>query len=254
MEVLELWRYPVKSLQGEQLETATVTATGIAGDRAHALFDAETGVGLTARRIPELLFASARLLDDGAVEITLPDGSLARDADALSGWLGRPVELRSAAVGGARVYENPLEFEDESTSEWIGFDGSPGAFHDSARTQVSLVSRATIGAWDRRRFRANVLLGGSGEDDLVGATVACGDATLDVTKRISRCVMTTRPQPGGVDRDLDVLRTINRERDGCLAIGAIVVEPGTVRVGDAVVPARVPSRVAQPGPVRPAPA
>lgn len=157
-----------------------------------------------------------------------------READALTGWLGRPVELRAAAVGGARVYENPLEFEEESTSEWIGFDGSPGAFHDSARTQLSLVSRATIGAWDRRRFRANVLLGGSGEDELVGATIACGDATLDVTKRISRCVMTTRPQPGGVDRDLDVLRTINRERDGCLAVGAVVMQPGRMAVGDAI--------------------
>ena len=46
--------------------------------------------------------------------------------------------------------------------------------------------------------------------------------------------MTTRPQPGGIERDLNVLRTINRDRDGCLAIGALVVQPGTVRVGDAL--------------------
>jgi hypothetical protein len=45
-------------------------------------------------------------------------------------------------------------------------------------------------------------------------------------------VMTTRPQAGGVERDLDVLRTINRERGGCLAVGALVRQPGTVRVGD----------------------
>ena len=50
--------------------------------------------------------------------------------------------------------------------------------------------------------------------------------------RMERCVMTTRPQPDGIDRDLDVLRTIARERDACLAIGALVTEPGTVRVGD----------------------
>jgi len=48
--------------------------------------------------------------------------------------------------------------------------------------------------------------------------------------------MTTRPQPGGIERDLDVLRTISRERDGCLAIGALVVQPGAVRVGDALTP------------------
>ena len=46
--------------------------------------------------------------------------------------------------------------------------------------------------------------------------------------------MTTRPQPGGLERDLDVLRTIHRERGGCLAIGAVVRRTGTVEVGDAL--------------------
>ncbi len=45
-----------------------------------------------------------------------------------------------------------------------------------------------------------------------------------------------RPQPGGIERDLDVFKTINRERQGCLAIGARIVRPGTLRVGDEVVP------------------
>ena len=65
MRVLELWRYPVKSLQGERLEVATVTTAGIEGDRRFALFDIDTGFGLTARRVPELLFAAARLRDRG---------------------------------------------------------------------------------------------------------------------------------------------------------------------------------------------
>ena len=47
--------------------------------------------------------------------------------------------------------------------------------------------------------------------------------------------MVTRPQPGDVERDLDVLRTIHREREGCLAVGATVDAPGTVTVGDEVV-------------------
>ena len=72
----------------------------------------------------------------------------------------------------------------------------------------------------------------SGEDALVGSELTLGDATLDVGMRLQRCVMTTRPQAGGVERDLDVLRTINRERGGCLAVGALVRQPGTVRVGD----------------------
>ena len=86
MQVAELWRYPVKSLQGEPLELAAVTTAGLQGDRRFALFDVETGFGLTGRRVPELLFASARLSDDGGVDITLPDGSVLQD-DALSAWL-----------------------------------------------------------------------------------------------------------------------------------------------------------------------
>ena len=61
MRVSELWRYPVKSLQGEPAQSATVTHRGIEGDRAFAIFDTMTGFGLTARRVPELLFASARM-------------------------------------------------------------------------------------------------------------------------------------------------------------------------------------------------
>ncbi len=57
---------------------------------------------------------------------------------------------------------------------------------------------------------------------------------LDVGKRIGRCVMTTRPQPGGIERDLTVLRTIARERDARLAVGALVMRPGRVSVGDAL--------------------
>jgi hypothetical protein len=237
MKVLELWRYPVKSLQGERLDVATVTTAGLEGDRRFALFDTATGFGLTARRVPELLFAAARLRDDGGVDVTLPDGSVAHDDSGLSAWLGRNVTLRSAEVTVTRQYENVVDFEDEATSEWAPFEGAAGAFHDSGRTRVSLVSTGTIGTWDLRRFRANVYLDGEGEDALVGSNVALGSAALDVVKRIGRCVMTTRPQPGGVERDLDVLRTINRERDGYLAIGALVTRPGTVRVGDTLEPA-----------------
>ena len=233
MQVIELWRFPVKSLQGEQLDVAEIRADGIAGDRAYALFDLDTGFGLTARRVPELLFASARL-SDGELVVTLPNGSVAVGDDALSDWLGRRVALRHAAEVETREYENPLDFEHDD--DWMAFEGAPGAFHDSRRTRVSLVSTGTLGAWDRRRFRANVVVDGDGEDAWVGSTVTIGDARLDIGNRIDRCVMTTRPQPGGIDRDLDVLRTVHRTRGGCLAVGALVARPGTVRIGDVVAP------------------
>ena len=92
-------------MQGERLE-AEVKPQGLRGDRAFALFDTETGLGLTARRVPQLLFASAAYHNDGAVTITLPDGTAADDDRALSHWLGRPVTLGAAAErGGAGVRE-----------------------------------------------------------------------------------------------------------------------------------------------------
>ncbi|MBA3565724.1 MAG: MOSC N-terminal beta barrel domain-containing protein [Actinobacteria bacterium] len=232
MQIAELWRYPVKSLQGERLDAVAVTADGLEGDRQFAIYDVESGLGLTGRRVPELLFASACMRADGTAEITLPDGSLAGDDNTLSNWLGRSVALRSAATEAARRYENVVDFEHESTSDWEPFDGAARAFHDNPGARVSLVSTATMGSWDPRRFRANVLLDGEGEDSLVGSRVTLGEATLNVDMRIKRCVMTTRAQAGGIERDLDVLRTIARERDACLAVGALVIDQGTIRVGD----------------------
>jgi uncharacterized protein YcbX len=232
VRVAELWRYPVKSLQGERLDSVEVGPDGLEGDRRFAIYDLETGFGLTGRRHPELLFASARLLE-GGVEITLPDGSVAADDEALSAWLKRPVTLVPVDGERPRRFENVLDFENERTSEWEAFVGAEGAFHDLASARVSLVSTETIGLWDRRRFRPNVLLEGEGEDELVGSSVALGSVRLDVGKSIQRCVMTTRPQPG-IESDLDVLRTIARERGACLAVGALVSQAGTVRVGDAL--------------------
>jgi uncharacterized protein YcbX len=119
--VSEIWRYPVKSLGGETLTTATVTPVGIEGDRGWGLADLATGKVLTGRREPSLLFAAARL--DGAdVVITLPDGSETADDADLSSWLERDVSLvRAGAEGG--VYENPIDPGTEQ--EWVEWQG-PG--------------------------------------------------------------------------------------------------------------------------------
>ncbi len=233
MQVDELWRYPVKSLQGERLTGAEVGPEGLAGDRQWALFDAGTGLGLTARRVPDLLFLTGRLRPDGRVEVVLPDGSVTSEDTVLSDWLGRPVALRAAAdAPGERLYENPAEVGEDDEYDWDTFSGARGAFHDSSRIRVSLVSAGTLGTWDRRRFRANVVLSGEGEDALVGQRVRLGSAELDVVKQVDRCVMVTRPQPGGIGRDNGVLKAIHRQRDGHLAVGALVTRPGTVAVGD----------------------
>jgi len=237
LRVLEVWRFPVKSLLGERLDATDLGTEGVAGDRGWALFDVGTGFGLTARRVPELLFAAGRSRADGTVEVVLPDGTATTDDAVLSDWAGRRVALRPASgVEGDRRYENPADVDDEG-GRWNPFSGADGAFHDNADARVTLVSTGTLGGWDRRRFRANVVLAGSGEDDLVGSRVRAGSAELDVIRRVPRCVMTTRPQAGGIGRDTGVLKTIHRERGGALAVGALVTRPGVLAVGDVLIPA-----------------
>ena len=230
MRVVEIWRYPLKSVGGEQLDEATIVDTGIEHDRGWGLVDDTTGNVLTARREPRLLFGSARV-EDGAPVVTTESGDELRTSADLSGWLERPVTLAAAAGAAGGTYEVPLDFENDA--EWVSWQGPPDAWHDSPRSRISLVSRTTLGDWDVRRFRPNLVVDGSGEDEFVGEELHIGSCRLSVAKRIDRCVIVTRPQPG-LRRDLDVLRTINATRDTCLAIGAQVARPGTVRTGDEV--------------------
>jgi len=85
-----------------------------------------------------------------------------------------------------------------------------------------------------RRFRANIVLDGEDEDSLVGTSVQVGDALVEITQQIARCVMVTRPQPGGIELDREVLRRIHHDRGGLLAVGGIESRPGATRPGDDV--------------------
>jgi len=95
----------------------------------------------------------------------------------------------------------------------------------------------TLGDWDLRRFRTNIVVHGSGEDDFVGHHLQIGAAgfgtELAVIKQIDRCVMVARPQPG-LDRDIELLKTINRDRSTFLSIGSLVAAPGNAAIGDNV--------------------
>ena len=103
--VSQLWRYPVKSMAGEQLDSAPIDGNGVAGDRGWAVREVEADVTRNARELPKLLqFAAAYAETPGfdrrspAVTITTPDNAQVQSADAdrdeqLSGILGRPVIL-----------------------------------------------------------------------------------------------------------------------------------------------------------------
>ena len=236
MEVVQLWRYPVKSAAGEQLAEVEVGELGLAGDRQWGVVDVDTGLVLTARRVPALLFAQPVPRGE-AMALRLPDGTVTGDDTVLSEWLGRPVRLRRPAPDERGSYEIAAN-DDRPDGDWIRWQGPKGVWHDSKRTRLSIVSEGALGDWDVRRFRPNVVVRGGDERDLVDRDVVIGDVRLRVTKQIDRCVIVTRPQPG-IERDKSVLQRVHADRAGFLGVGALVRGPGTIRVGDRVEPAGV---------------
>jgi uncharacterized protein len=196
--VSSLWRFPVKSMLGEELEAADVTDGGIVGDRAFALVDRETGKVASAKHPtvwPHLLSCRAGFVeapvdpdDLPPARIELADGtsvmSDAPDVDAvLSRFFGRDVELASAARGGYRIDQyhpdvenvDPAGHRDEVTEIDLGAAffrerGLPsavpeGSFFDlfplsvlTTSTLDRLAGLAPQSRFDVRRFRMNVIV------------------------------------------------------------------------------------------------
>ena len=82
MQVSQLWRYPVKSMVGGRVESFELDELGIVGDRTWAVRDLERGGIRGAKKIGSLMRLAATDVDDGQVEITLPDGSTVRTTDS----------------------------------------------------------------------------------------------------------------------------------------------------------------------------
>ena len=100
MHVSQLWRYPVKSMIGEQIGSIEITSIGVAGDRVWATRDLKRGGIRGAKKIPLLMRCEARLREDSHVEITTPSGEVISSRAAnlnsvLSDALGHPVELEA---------------------------------------------------------------------------------------------------------------------------------------------------------------
>ena len=255
MQVVGLWRYPVKSLQGEAVPVADLVGDGVLGDRQWGLRDERTGRILTARRRPELLGASAAY-DDRTPVITLPDGSVAegpgeRTDRLLSQWLDSIVSL-VASVGTDPGRAEYFADATDDTSQAIEWTMPEGRFVDSAPvlvlTTASLRTGALLhpeGVWDPRRFRPNILLDPEGEgwveDEWVGRSLRIGDAELRPVEPCIRCTMVTRAQPG-LEADVEVFRTLARHHAARFGVWSVVAATGTVSVGDeAAVRAGAPS-------------
>jgi uncharacterized protein YcbX len=269
--VQDLFRYPVKSMQGERLRAVDIGPQGIIGDRAYALREANGRV-MTAKKWATLLACSARYdapPTPGALaplRITLPDGRTmqgqAPDASTvLSAVLGRPVvldraqsdqpsqaEIDPTTVFGDVPVENILSGRTAATMP-DAITLPPGTFFDSASLHVVASGtlthlRTLIGPdaqVDPRRFRPNMVVAttpgveGFLEDDWLEGTLAVGESVRLVQLRPTlRCVMTTHPQ-ADLRRDLRILRAAVQHHHDHVGVWTSIGTPGTVRVGDAVV-------------------
>ncbi|MDQ1642500.1 MAG: uncharacterized protein QOJ90_1851 [Actinomycetota bacterium] len=245
MELVSLWRYPVKSLQGERLDRARVEDNGLVGDRLWGLRDQRTGRILTARRRPELLEAAASY-ENGLPVITLPDGGIAagpgkRTDRLLSEWLGNPVSLVSSVgtePGRAEFFSDATD----DSSQAIEWTMPASRYVDAAPvlvlTSASLRTAAGLypnGVWDPRRFRPNLLIDLEGddwvEDQWIGQPLRVGAVTLVATERCIRCTMVTRAQPG-LKADVDIFRSLARHHGGRFGVWSDVLTQGSLSVGD----------------------
>ena len=262
--VVSLWRYPVKSMLGEELNAAEVTKRGLLGDRAYALVDSSDGKVASAknpRKWPQLFDCRAALADvprvgvkSPPVRITLPDGNIVSGEQPdlnhiFSKVLKREVKLSALHdVQTALAEEYWPDIEGLDHRDTITDFGLPeGTFFDCAL--VHLLTTATLdrlralypeGRFEVRRFRPNIVVGtAKGERDFVengwiGHVLAIGDAVrLSITGPCPRCVMTTLPQ-SDLPRDTGILRTAAQHNRANVGVYASVVQGGDIRRGDSI--------------------
>lgn len=239
-----LWRYPVKSMLGEEvLEAVYFDERGLYGDRAFALLDHETGKVASAkspRKWGRLLDCKASLENNTqnllTVSITLPDGTIVNsdqpDCDMLlSEWLGHPITLKGGSPQATETYSYEIytpdiegvPYRNSTINSQVSAGSAPGTFFNFA--PVHLLTTASLqklqalspeSAIKLQRFRPNVVVEtlsdepDFSENSWMGHTLTIGEEVqLRVIVTTPRCVMTTLPQgQGQIDKDEKVLRTI----------------------------------------------
>ena len=255
--VQSLWRYPLKSMQGEQISATAVTERGVLGERAYAILDCETGHIASAkhpRKWEKLFQCRATFVQPPQlgvplppVLITLPDGALISsaqpDADQILGRvLGRDVMLIATAPTAPtrEADRSPLDSaaeQDLIREEPMGLAAPAGTFFDYA--PVHVLTTATLarlkeldpeGDFDMRRFRPNIVVAPLGdesgfvENDWLGQLLTSGgEAQLQLIDPCPRCVVTTLAHED-LPRDPGILRTVSQHN----AVASVTLAPGVV--------------------------
>ena len=262
--IVSLWRYPVKSMQGEEINASFVTERGLFGDRAYALLDAEDGKTVTAKnpkKWPAMFrFRAAftepatSMLSVPPVRITLPDGETVTSGQAnldqtLSRTLGRAVVFTGKPPQHPHLEEywpdaadvpglpHSDDVTDENTLENTFFDLA--ILHLLTTATIDMLRASyPAGRFEARRFRPNIVIdaGAKGfvENDWIGKTLAIGDEVrLNITGPCPRCVMTTLPQ-ADLPKDPGILRTAVQQNGAHVGVYANVAQGGTIRQGDVI--------------------
>ena len=261
--VAALHRYPVKSMQGEELNATRVGPKGFQGDRVFALADVETGKIASAKnpsKWPTLFqyratFA-APLNGAGTVPpawITFPDGSTVSTEDQdlanrLTASLGKPVRFLKGAPSSGSLEEYWPDIEGLARREVVTDEAMPAdTLFDLG--MIHLLTTATLesyralypaGRFETRRFRPNLVihtppeLAGFPENDWDEKILAIGSQVkIKITGPCGRCVMTTLPQ-GDLPRDTGILKTAAKHNQARIGAYASVVSGGIIRAGDPV--------------------
>jgi uncharacterized protein YcbX len=223
--LVALWRYPVKSMAAEELDSAEVSWHGLAGDRRWAFIrDGQVHNGfpwLTIRELPELAHHRPRFTDPerpnaSPVLVRTPGGGELEVADP---------KLAAGLGSGVRVIKQNRGIFDTMPLSLLTLQTLAG------------LGRLTGSSLAAGRFRANLLVDacepGFPEDGWVGRVLRIGGLRMRVDKRDQRCVVVT-VDPVTLRRDPAVLRAISQERDGQLGVYGTTVEPGQLAVGDPV--------------------
>ena len=222
--VVELRRFPVKSMAGEQLDTVDLHWTGIAGDRQYAFVrsaDRSHFPWMTVRQSARMLRHRARYEGrpsrQAIVQVTAPDAAIYDVTDpALAAIVA---ELAAGPVHLMRM-------------ERGCFDAMPLSLLTTG--EVAAIGQAHGAALDPRRFRANILVESEGDArDWIGCVLAIGDARVRADWAIPRCAIIT-VDPHTAERDAGVLRTVAQRFGNTAGIYATAVEPGVIRLGDLV--------------------
>lgn len=208
MKVAQIWRYPIKSMGGEQVNRAILSSLGIEGDRVVHVEDARGRV-ITARTYPRLLGHHATLNASGE--------------PLVGGLLWTTPEVRDDVVNivgpGARLVRDDTSDRFDVLPLLVATDGTIAAF-----------------GRDGRRLRPNIVIGGVeglAERSWPGQYLRIGDVIIWIQDLRGRCIMTTF-DPDSLKQDRQVLTGIVQKFDGTLALNCDVIQGGEIRVGDAV--------------------